>query len=215
MIDAGDVVALGTEVSGPLAPNRLIARNDWVERGSASVVKLLTEFHTRQPLRRGMAKEEVKNRISLSGRSADALLQTLVARSAVADLGSLLALPGHQIRLTDQQRTAADRFVAALAENPNSPPAADGFGISPDLLAAMADLGQLVRLPDNIVFGAAQLAEIQRETLRLIDEHGNLTLAQFRDHFGSSRKYAQAVLEYFDQQRITRRVGDARVRGSA
>ncbi|HEX5164327.1 MAG TPA: SelB C-terminal domain-containing protein, partial [Thermomicrobiales bacterium] len=60
-----------------------------------------------------------------------------------------------------------------------------------------------------------QLAEIQGETLRLIDEHGSLTLAQFRDHFGSSRKYAQAVLEYFDQQRITRRVGDARVRGSA
>ena len=83
------------------------------------------------------------------------------------------------------------------------------------LLAAMADLGQIVRLPDNVVFGASQLAEIQRETLRLIEENGSLTLAQFRDHFGSSRKYAQAVLEYFDQQRITRRVGDTRVRGSA
>ncbi len=213
-VQSGDLLVLGTGTAELLAPNRLVARADWVERGAASVVKLLSDFHRRQPLRRGMPREEVKSRVNLSGRASDAFMQTIVARGIVADLGSLLALPGHQIRLTDQQQAAADRFVAALAENPNSPPAADGFGIGPDLLAAMADLGQIVRLPDNIVFGTSQLAEIQHETLRLIDEHGSLTLAQFRDHFGSSRKYAQAVLEYFDQQRVTRRVGDTRVRGS-
>ena len=214
-VDADDVVVLGPGTAEPLAPNRLIARADWVARGAASVVQLLADFHSRQPLRRGMPREEVKSRVNLAGRISDGFMQALVARGVVADLGSLVALPGHQIRLTDQQQAAADRFVAALADNPNSPPAADSYGVGPDLLAAMADLGQLVRLPDNIVFGASQLAEIQLETLRLIDEHGSLTLAQFRDHFGSSRKYAQAVLEYFDQQRITRRVGDTRVRGSA
>jgi selenocysteine-specific elongation factor len=214
-IEAGDVVALGSEPGGPIAPNRLLARVDWVQRSGDAVQRLLTDFHARQPLRRGMVREEVKNRIAITGRPADALLQTLVARGVVADLGSLLALPGHEIRLTAEQQAASDRFIAALADNPNSPPAPDGFGIGADLLAALADLGQIVRLPDNIVFGSSQLAEIQRETLRLIEEHGSLTLAQFRDHFGSSRKYAQAVLEYFDQQRITRRVGDARVRGSA
>ena len=71
-----------------------------------------------------------------------------------------------------------------------------------------------MRVADGVVFGAARLAEIQRETLLLLDSQPSLTLAQFRDHFGSSRKYAQAVLEYFDQQKVTRRVGDARVRGS-
>jgi len=212
--DSGDVVALGSEGTGPIAPNRLIARADWVERSGRVVTTLLADFHARHPLRRGMAREEVKSRAGLSGRPADALLQTLVLRGTVTDLGSLLALPDHEIRLTPEQQAAADRFVAALAENPNSPPSPDGFGIGADLLAALGDLGQIVRLPDNIVFGAAQLAEIQRETQRLIDEHGSLTLAQFRDHFGSSRKYAQAVLEYFDQQRITRRVGDTRVRGT-
>jgi selenocysteine-specific elongation factor len=214
-IAGGTVVALGPDSAGPLAPNRLLAHTGWVQRGGENFVRLLTDFHRRYPLRRGMAREEVKSRASLSGRLADAFVQTLVSRGVVDDLGSLLSLPGYRIELTDAQQAAADRFVAALAANPNSPPAPDGFGIAPDLLAAMADLGQIVRLPDNIVFGAAQLAEIQRETLRLIDEHDSLTLAQFRDHFGSSRKYAQAVLEYFDQQRITRRVGDARVRGNA
>jgi selenocysteine-specific elongation factor len=213
-IEAGDLVALGAEPGGPLAPNRLIARRDQLDRTREAITRLLGDFHARQPLRRGMPKEEVKSRLGAGGRAFDALVQTLVAEGELADLGSLLALPGHEIRLTAAQQEAFDRYTIALAENPHAPPAPDGFGIAPDLLAALADLGQIVRLPDNVVFGAEQLAEIQRETLAMIEQHGSITLAQFRDHFGSSRKYAQAVLEYFDQQRVTRRVGDVRVRGS-
>jgi selenocysteine-specific elongation factor len=127
----------------------------------------------------------------------------------------VLALPGREITLSAEQQRAADRFVAALDANPNAPPAPAEFGISAELLAALAEQGRLVRVADGVVFGAERLAEIQRETLRLLEQQPSLTLAHFRDHFDSSRKYAQALLEYFDQQRITRRVGDARVRGSA
>jgi selenocysteine-specific elongation factor len=214
-VEAGTVVALGPEPGGPLAPNRLLARRDRVERAGEAVAALLGDFHARYPLRRGMPKEEVKSRLDLSGRAFDALVQTLAQQGAIEDRGSLLALPGHEIRLTPEQHAAFERFSAALAAHPHAPPAPDGFGIGPDLLAALAELGQIVRLPDNVVFSAAQLARIQAETLALIEQQGSITLAQFRDHFGSSRKYAQAVLEYFDQQRVTRRVGDARVRGNA
>ena len=57
------------------------------------------------------------------------------------------------------------------------------------------------------------LHELVAETLQFIDAHGAMTLAQFRDHFGTSRKYAQAALEHLDRLKYTRRVGDDRVRG--
>jgi selenocysteine-specific elongation factor len=44
-----------------------------------------------------------------------------------------------------------------------------------------------------------------------LEREGTVTLAQVRDLFGTSRKYAQALLEHLDEQRITRRVGDERV----
>ena len=44
-----------------------------------------------------------------------------------------------------------------------------------------------------------------------IEQHGTITLAQTRDLFGTSRKYAQALLEHLDRLRVTRRVGDERV----
>ncbi|MEI2618956.1 MAG: SelB C-terminal domain-containing protein [Thermomicrobiales bacterium] len=79
----------------------------------------------------------------------------------------------------------------------------------------MAELGQVVRIADGVVYGVDELAQIERQVREIIDERESITLAEFRDVFGTSRKYAQAVLEYFDQQRVTRRVGDARVRGTA
>jgi selenocysteine-specific elongation factor len=39
-----------------------------------------------------------------------------------------------------------------------------------------------------------------------------VTVGQFRDRFGTTRKYALAVLEYLDDKKITRRRDDARVR---
>ncbi|HUG15167.1 MAG TPA: selenocysteine-specific translation elongation factor [Thermomicrobiales bacterium] len=215
LVATGGLVALGPDSSGSLGPNRLIARRDLVDRTRDDIVMMLEDFHRRQPLRRGMPKEEIKRRLHASARVFDALTLTFVATGAVADLGSLLALPGHSIELSPTEQDAADRFTRALAEQPHSPPAPDGYGLGPDILIALADMGRIVRLPDNVVFGAEQLAAIQRETLTIIEKQGSITLAQFRDHFGSSRKYAQAVLEHFDQQRVTRRVGDARVRGSA
>lgn len=44
-----------------------------------------------------------------------------------------------------------------------------------------------------------------------LKKEGTITLAQVRDLFSTSRKYAQAFLEYLDAQGITRRVGDERV----
>jgi selenocysteine-specific elongation factor len=68
---------------------------------------------------------------------------------------------------------------------------------------------------ESVVFAPVAYDELVAETLRLIDAEGTITLARFRDRFDTSRKYAQAVLEHFDQQHLTRRVGDARVRGVA
>ena len=47
-------------------------------------------------------------------------------------------------------------------------------------------------------------------------EHGgSITLAQLRDELGTSRKFAQALLEHFDAEKVTLRRGDEHGRCSA
>ncbi len=80
---------------------------------------------------------------------------------------------------------------------------------------ALVETGAVARVEESVVFATAAYEEVVRTTLAIIDAEGSVTVARFRDRFGSSRKYALAVLEHFDQLRLTRRVGDERVRGTA
>lgn len=208
------VIPLGDGDDSTLPPNRFLAQTAFVDAQRENVVKLLTDYHRRVPLRRGMPREDIKSRLGAKGRAADALLATLTADGSIDDLGSLLAMPEHQIALSPDQQRQVDAYRAALAAEPISPPGPDAFDISADLLAAMAELGYVVRVADGVVYRTDDLAAIEARVREVLDANGSITLAEFRDVFGTSRKYAQAVLEYFDRQRVTRRVGDARVRGS-
>lgn len=49
------------------------------------------------------------------------------------------------------------------------------------------------------------------ELKKTVGEKGQITLAEFRDIIGTSRKYAMEILEYLDRQKITKKIDDARV----
>ena len=69
---------------------------------------------------------------------------------------------------------------------------------------------QIVRAGD-VVFAADAYAEMVAAITARLREKGTITLAEVRDMFGTSRRYAQALLEHLDAERVTKRVGDARV----
>ena len=79
------------------------------------------------------------------------------------------------------------------------------------VFAALTDRGTLVRLSDDVVYLDETVAEMQGRVMDHIRREGAVTIAQVRDLFGASRKYALALMEYLDEQRVTRRVGDTRV----
>jgi selenocysteine-specific elongation factor len=68
-----------------------------------------------------------------------------------------------------------------------------------------------VKVSDGVVFSAAAYEEMVKKVTAYAREKGKVTLAEVRDMLGTSRKYAQALLEYMDEKKITRRVGDERI----
>ncbi|MEA2210181.1 MAG: selenocysteine-specific elongation factor [Solirubrobacteraceae bacterium] len=81
-----------------------------------------------------------------------------------------------------------------------------------DDLAALRRAGRAVRISRTLHFHADAAAEVRRRVLALAAEHGGaVTLAQLRDALGTSRKFAQAVLEHLDGERVTIRRGDEHV----
>jgi selenocysteine-specific elongation factor len=89
--------------------------------------------------------------------------------------------------------------------------------LDPDDLAALREAGRATRVARALHFHPDRLAEIRAILIRTAARHeGAITIAQLRDELGTSRKFAQALLEHFDAERVTIRRGDAHhVRRSA
>jgi selenocysteine-specific elongation factor len=76
-------------------------------------------------------------------------------------------------------------------------------------LAALREAGRAVRVSKGLHYHADMLEEIRGRVIEIAERNGGaITLAQLRDELGTSRKFAQALLEHFDSERVTIRRGD-------
>ena len=185
----------------------LFTRSGW-ERLSQKAVTLIQEYHQKFPARAGIPKGELGNKLK-SGTHSSLVLSGLLSDSVLVEEGPLLHLPDHEIQLTPDQQTRIDAFLDSLAKNPYAPP---GELIpEPDLLNLLVERHQVVKLSDSVVFATSAYDEMVDRVTAHLKVQGKITLAEVRDMFHTSRKYAQPLLEYLDSEKITRRVGDERV----
>jgi selenocysteine-specific elongation factor len=195
----GRVVALGAA---------LMTADGFAALG-ARAREVVEAYLSEHPLRRGMPGEELRGRLRLDERVYTGALARWTEAGLLAEAGAVITLPDRAPAPSPAQQREADGYVAALASSPFAPPT--DRSIAPDLLAYLEDAGGVVSMGDGVVF----TAEAYREMVERITDHlrreGTITLAQVRDLFGTTRKYAQALLEHLDRKNVTRRVGDERV----
>jgi selenocysteine-specific elongation factor len=177
------------------------------ERLATKAEDAVKNYHRKFPTRAGMPKGELSSKLKLA--SASIALQKLFESGILVEEGPVVHLPEHQIRLSQQQREKVDNFLRLLRENPYSPPS--DVTIEPELLNVLIEQHQVVKASDGVIFSAAAYEEMVRKVISYAKEKGKVTLAEVRDMLGTSRKYTQALLEYMDEKKITRRVGDERI----
>ena len=130
----------------------------------------------------------------------------VVDRLGVERRGANAYLPGQAASLGVRDG-AAREVEAALAAAGVEPIAVEDRELARYLEAE----GRMVRVGDGLAVGAAAYAEARRVLVEECESAGSITLARFRDLLGTSRRPAQLLLERFDADGITRRVGDTRV----
>jgi selenocysteine-specific elongation factor len=214
---AGDVILLGGAADA--TPETLvISRGGW-SQVSARLTAILDEYHRAFPLRGGMPKGELKSRLDqgrvalLAPRAFNDLLSHAEGAGLLLVSEAAVRRAGHQVTFTPAQDALVKRQLAAFRQQPYTPPslAEVRVALGDELLAALLEQGQLVKLNEDVAFSAAAYQELLAAVKEIIQQEGSVTVAQVRDRFNTSRKYALALLEYLDSVRVTRRVGDARV----
>ena len=206
LAEGGDLVALGN--LGVENDAVVYSARGWDILKSRVGVELQS-YHNNFPLRRGAPTQEIRSRTGLSQGVYLKALARLVEEGSLVEEGQQVRLPDHQVTLTPELEQRASGYLATLEREPYSPPTENHP--EPELLGFLVDEGKVVRVNESVIFAASAYRELTDRIVAHIQANGSITVADVRNMFDTSRKYSLPLLEYMDQQRITRRVGDERV----
>jgi selenocysteine-specific elongation factor len=192
-----------------------------VEDLGRAVVADLEAHHRAQPLSEGLPREELRSR--RFGRAHDAVFQAVLDR--LVQEGRIggrerLALATYRVALSPEETRAREAIEQAFREAALKPLTSaeipGALGLAAPLAERMLKLLQrqrvLVKLGE-LWFHIDALAQLKRDVaaLKAQGEPARVDVASFKEAYGLSRKFAIPLLEYLDRERVTRRVGDARV----
>ena len=135
--------------------------------------------------------------------------ERLSEEGILVDDGGLVRVSDHSVVLSEGQESDVTKYLDVLASEPWAPPT--DHAIDSELLGLLLERGDVVKVNETVVFSTEAYADMRNRIVEHLNAHGSVTVADARTIFGTSRKYVLPLLEYLDQQRITRRVGDERV----
>ena len=202
LIEQGEVIGIGT------GEHRLLLTKPGWQHLTGDVQSTLQDYHRRFPNRSGMPRAELSSRLKM-GAHHSAILRRLVDGGIVIEDGAAVHLPEHRVQLTQAQQEKIDVFLKSLAKSPYAPPS--DLIPEPDLLNLLIARHQVVKVSDDVVFSVSAYDEMVERVVSHLKANSKITLAELRDMFKTSRKYALALLEHLDGAKVTRRVGDERV----
>jgi len=174
--------------------------------------QVVSAYHKNTPLRRGIPREELKSRLKLSPRVFNALVKKLSMENTLLAVGGTISIPGHEIKFDSSQQAKVNVLIRRFESNPYSPPSVNESlaEVGDEVFNALVELAVLKQLTADVVFHCKDYEDMVKKVRAFISENGQITVADARDLFGSSRKYMLALMEYLDATGMTIRDGDYR-----
>lgn len=194
----------------------IVIHSDYLTHLKDTAVRLLSAYHQENPLRDGMKKDEFRSKFLHFDDIAviDKITDSLVNRKFLKYVNGCVALADFEVQKDDN----LEEIEAAFREGGFSPESPDQIATRfpkvknyRQVVESLVNTGRLVRVEDKILLHVDYYEKALSMAKEYIAQNGQITLAEMRDLMGASRKFAVAVLEYWDRRNITKKVGDARV----
>ena len=195
------------------------------EKVSELANQVLAHFHRENPIVEGMDREELKSRLAermhlKSGKKAEALIVELEKRKVITIQGSVVSVAGFTVSYSDEASQMMTDMENIYKKAGIEVPSTDELvGAYKDRKQARQVLSELTKKGILVKAGTGVLMHKEHWDRALsvlrdhLASHPQITLGEFRDLLGTSRKYAVMLLETYDQMKITKKIGDARVLG--
>ena len=177
------------------------------------ILQTVESYHQNYPLRRGIPREELKSKLKLPARTFNLLITNYLSRNILKDSNNYLAKPEHEIKFDNDQQAKVQALMQKFEQNPYGPPSVKELRqaeVGEEILEALMERNELIAVSTEVIFRKQDYDLAVTKIGRILAENGIVSLAEVRDLFHTSRKYAQALLEHLDAIGITVREGDFR-----
>ena len=181
------------------------------------IINKLEKFHNENRLKIGISKEELRTKISidLDNIEFNQLLNELENEEKVDIKGSFVKLFNHNINLNEKEKEIKKEILEEFEKNIFMPPQVDEIieknTKKEEVFNYLIEEGIIIHIKEDLFFLASAVKKAKKLLIDYLEKNQEITLAEYRDLLDSSRKYTLALLEYFDQNNITKRTGEKRI----
>ncbi len=214
MLSKGEIVAFNKK---PLQ----VTLPDIIRAIEKNVVDQLKAFHARNPLKPGLLKEEITAGLprGTNPRLYSFVLDRLMQEERIRITKEFLSLPEHNTVLQGDQQDLKNNIQTLYKKGGHTPPTRreliEQLNIQEKEAASILDLlvreGTLIKLNEDLLYNAEVLSRIVQQARTLMEKDGEMTIKNFKELTGLTRKFIIPLFEYMDKARITLRMGDKRV----
>ena len=210
LLESGKIIKIANGYISRARLNRV-----WMQ-----IEELLHKFHEDQSLAAGMHLGELRERVfAATPKTADAILEYFASLDKIRIGGGVVALAGFETAFSPEQTAMQEKLDKLYASFPLEHPENDEVAVQfekemklyKQVLARMCQDGQLIAINSAVTVHKNTFAKALDVLYEMYEDAGEVTLGQFRDELGVSRKCAKMYLDCFDAMKITKMVGDTRV----
>ncbi|MEY7999018.1 selenocysteine-specific translation elongation factor [Clostridium sp. Mt-5] len=194
---------------------------DFLNDKIKTLENILKEFHRKNPLKMGMSKEEIKNKVfgsKIKQKIYDCIIELLKDENKIDLYGSFIFLRDFKVKYSEAQIKIKDNILRKFSNSGFIPPKylelenncndKKNFEM---VFESVVDKGDIVKVAEDCWFLAEDYERAKKIVIDFIKSNGSISLGQFRDELNTSRKYAMMLMEHFDGIRLTKRLEDKRV----
>jgi selenocysteine-specific elongation factor len=180
----------------------------------------LAKYHADNPLKAGMPKEELKSKFpQLSDPKVfNLILNQMIKSDQISQEENTVRLSDHRVSLGADQADIREKMQNIYKKGELQPPyfreVPKLLGVDPnhtkDVMLLLVEEGQIVKTKDDLYFHIDAITELKNRLVDFLKSNEEITTPQFKEMTGASRKYVIPLIEYFDANKVTLRVGDSR-----
>ncbi|GAA0115754.1 selenocysteine-specific translation elongation factor [Clostridium senegalense] len=201
--------------------NNIYVHKEFLKNKINIIEEKLVEFHKINPLKFGMSKEEIKNKVfgkALKQKNYDEILNLLQDRNIIKVNSKFISLFNFKVEYNKEQQRIKETLIKSYKETKYNCPKYSDLALNEKdknnfkmVFESLLDQELLVKLNEECIIEKGNYDKAKIMLKEYIEKNGSISASSTRDLFETNRKYAVAMLEHFDGIKFTKRIENDRI----